>query len=81
MSESKLIPPQENAVDKVERLKLQIAQRLKERQMTGGLSEAAANAERLASMVRARLQGGQVARAGQSAVREWMAADDNKRPN
>ena len=81
MSESKLIPPQENAVDKVERLKLQIAQRLKERQMTGGLSEAAANAERLASMVRARLQGGQVARAGQSAVREWMAADNEKRSN
>lgn len=79
MSESKSGPPAESAAAKVERLKLQIAQSLKKRQQaTGGPSESVVRAEQVLSQVRARLMGGQAARAGSSAVREWMDADKEK---
>ena len=77
MSESKSEAPQESAVAKVERLKLQIARSLKERQAAmGGSSESVAKAELVLAQVRAKLMGGQAA-AGRSAVLHWMDADRN----
>jgi len=77
MSESKSEAPQESAVAKVERLKLQIAQKLKERQAAmGGASESVAKAELVLAQVRARLLGGQAA-AGRAAVLHWMEGDKN----
>ncbi len=79
MSENQLAPPQESAVAKVERLKLQIAQKLKERAAAqGGVSESVAKAEMMVAQVRARLMGGQAAIAGRSAVQHWMEADGQK---
>ena len=75
MSQNQSNPPQESAADKVERLKLKIAQSLKDRQQpVGGPSESAARAEAMLAQVRARLMGGQAA-AGSSVVRQWMDAD------
>ena len=79
MSESKSTPPQESAVAKVERLKLQIAQKMKERRAAeGGVSESVAKAEMMVAQVRARLLGGQAAVAGSSAVRHWMDTDKDR---
>lgn len=80
MSENQSGPPQESAAAKVERLKLKIAQALKERQQGGGApSESVVKAEQMIAQVRARLMGGQAAVAGRSVVRQWMDADNDKR--
>lgn len=77
MSENLAASPQETATQKMERLKIQIARRLKERSaaMGGGGNPSVEKAEAMLSMVRARLMGGQAAMNGRFAVQQWMDSD------
>ena len=79
MSDGVYNPVAETAAQKVERLKVQIAQKLKERQAAlGPGNESVERAEAMLAQVRARLMGGQV-EAGRTAVRQWMDADGDSR--
>jgi len=75
MSETASSTAAETAGQKVERLKMQIAQKLKERRMASGPgSESVQRAEAVLAQVRTRLMSGQ-ADAGRMAVRQWMDSD------
>jgi hypothetical protein len=77
MSENLAASPQETAIQKMERLKIQIAQKLKERSaaMAPQGNESVEKAEAVLAMVRARLMSGQAAVNGRFAVQKWMDTD------